>query len=144
MTRLFGLVAAALAFTLLAQGGVWAGAKEGKMRWSHKKTGACKWDNALVVPAAQNNQPGVVTLKIVFKAKELAEFFVIGDGDSDLDLVVKDAKGNIVAKDIDPPANKGGGSDMCVCRWMPDEEQEYTIFIINNDPIINVAMAGAN
>jgi len=144
MTRVFGLMAAALAFSLVCYSGVQAGAKEGKMRWSHKKTGACKWSEALIVPEAKNNQPGILTLKITFKAKELAEFFVIGDGDSDLDLVVKDASGNTVAKDVDPPANKGGGSDMCVCRWTPEVEQEYTIIIINNDPITNIAMAGTN
>ena len=114
------------------------------MRWSHKKTGMCKWDKALVIPGSENNKPGVMTLKITYKAHQLAEFFLIGDGDSDLDVFVKDAKGNIVAKDEDPPANKGGGSDLCVCRWNPDSEQEYTIFIINNDPVVNVAMAGTN
>ena len=144
MTRFVAVLLGALTLTLLAQADLFGGAKEGKMRWSHKKTGECKWDKALGIPGAQNNQPGVVTLKITYKAQQLAEFFVIGDGDTDLDLFVKDAKGNIVAKDEDPPASKGGGSDLCVCRWTPDEEQEYTIIIINNDPIVNVAMAGTN
>jgi hypothetical protein len=144
MNRLVAMLVGALAFTLITQADALGGAKDGKMRWSHVKTGKCKWEKALAIPGAQNNQPGMITLKITFKAKQLAEFFVIGDGDTDLDLFVKDAKGNIVAKDEDPPASKGGGSDLCVCRWTPDEEQEYTIIIINNDPIVNIAMAGTN
>jgi hypothetical protein len=144
VNRLIAMFAGALVFALIAQGNALGGAKDGKMRWSPEKTGACKWDKALVIPGKQNNQPGVLTLKITFKAKQLAEFFVIGDGDTDLDLMVKDAKGNVVVQDVDPPANQGGGSDLCVCRWTPDVEQEYTIIIINNDGIVNVAMAGTN
>jgi hypothetical protein len=144
MTRFVAVLLGALTLTLAVQADVLGGAKEGKMRWSAKKTGACKWGPALQIPPAQNNQPGVLVLKITFKAKQLAEFFVIGDGDTDLDLVVKDAAGIEVAKDVDPPANMGGGSDMCVCRWTPAVEQEYTIIILNNNPEVNVAMAGTN
>lgn len=144
MTRFVALLMGVSALTLVAQTDVFGGAKAGKMRWSHVKTGTCKWGKALLIPAAKNKQPGIVTLKITYKANQVAEFFVIGDGDSDLDLVVKDAAGLVVAKDIDPPANKGGGSDLCVCRWTPAVEQEYTILIVNNDPEDNVATAGTN
>jgi hypothetical protein len=144
MTRFVAVLLGALTLTLLAQADLFGGAKEGKMRWSHVKTGSCKWGKALAIPAAQNGQPGVLTLKITYNAKQLAEFFVIGDGDTDLDLIVKDAAGVLVTKDVDPPANMGGGSDMCACRWTPAVEQEYTIIILNNNPEVNVAMAGTN
>ncbi|MCI0376250.1 MAG: hypothetical protein L0215_01455 [Gemmataceae bacterium] len=144
MRNLIGLFALAVAFQLAVHAAVEGGAKEGKVRWSHKKTGVCKCQPPIAVPGAKENQPGIVTVKMVFKAKELAEFFVIGDGDSDIDLVVKDAKGNVVARDVDPSKEKGGGSDLCVCRWTPDEEQEFTIIIINNEPTVNVCLAGCN
>src|SRR5438105_3909134 len=111
MKRFVGLLVGAVALTLVAQSSVLGGAKDGKMRWSHQKTGACKWDKALVVPAAKDNKPGILELKITYKAQQLAEFFVIGDGDTDLDVIVKDSRGAVVAKDVDPPKNKGGGSD---------------------------------
>jgi hypothetical protein len=144
VTRLLAVMAGALALTVFIGDTALGGAKDGKMRWSHQKTGGCKWDKALVVPAGQDSKPGLLVLKITYKSQQLAEFFVIGDGDTDLDLVVKDAAGTIVAKDVDPPANQGGGSDLCVCRWTPDSEQEYTIIILNNGPVVNVAMAGTN
>lgn len=129
----------------LAWGGaLQAGAKEGKMRWSQKKTGACKWFPAIQVPAAQDKKPGIHTLKIIFRANELAEFFVVGDGDTDLDLYVFDSKGNKVVQDEDPPTDQGGGSDECVCRWRPTQEEEYTIRIVNRGSVFNVATAGCN
>ena len=144
MTRFLAVLMGVLALTLVLHADVLAGAKDGKMRWSHVKTGGCKWDKALAIPPAMNNQPGVLTLKITYKAKQLAEFFVIGDGDTDLDLIVKDAAGVVVTKDVDPPIDMGGGSDLCVCRWTPALEQEYTIIILNNNPVVNVAVAGTN
>jgi hypothetical protein len=121
-----------------------AGAKEGKMRWTHEKTGSCKWFPAIKVPAGKDGTPGVHTLKITFKADQRAEFFVVGDGDTDLDLYVYDARGKKVAQDEDPPADQGGGSDLCVCRWRPAREEEYTIQIVNRGTVYNVACAGCN
>ncbi|MBM4068389.1 MAG: hypothetical protein FJ271_05525 [Planctomycetes bacterium] len=115
-----------------------------RLRWTHKKTGACKCFPAITVAAAEGKTPGTHVLKITFKANALAEFFLGGDGDSDLDVIVKDSNGKIVARDVDPGADKGGGSDLCVCRWTPTEEQEYTIIIINHGAIVNIAQAGCN
>ncbi len=141
MRKILGVVLASLTVALVLASSVDAGAKDGKIRWSAKKTGACKWFDAIKVPAMEGNKPGKVELKIVFKAKELAEFFVIGDGDTDLDLFILDAKGGLVAKDEDPAER---GSDLCVCRWTPDTEQEYTIVITNLGKVYNVAQAGCN
>lgn len=130
---------------LLASSAVQGGAKEGKIRWSHKKTGDCQTLPVIRVPGATAvDSPGVWATKIVFRGGQLAEFFVIGDGDTDLDLVVKDSGGNIVAKDIDPPAAKGGGSDLCAVRWRPENDEEFTIIIINNGRLENYAQAGCN
>ena len=144
MVRSISMFAVVAAIGLLIQSGATAGAKGGKIRWTHKKTGACKTMEPIGVPGAQNNQPGKVELKIVYEGGKLAEFCLIGDGDSDLDIFIFDKDGKEVVKDEDPPAAQGGGSDICICRWMPTETAEYRIVIINNDPIANIAQAATN
>ena len=144
MVRSILALACVAAMGLLIQSGAMAGAKDGKIRWTHKKTGACKTMDPIGVPGAQNGQPGKVELKVVYEGGKLAEFSLIGDGDSDLDVVVYDKDNNIVAKDVDPSAAEGGGSDICVCRWMPKETAEFRILIINNDPVANIAQAATN
>lgn len=144
MYKLLVVVVGALAGCLAVEGIVQGGAKDGKIRWSHKKTGNCNCLPAIEVPPAVDGKPGVWTTKVAFKANQLAEFFVIGDGDTDLDLYVKDSGGNIVVKDADPPAGEGGGSDLCVCRWKPSMDEEFTIIIANQGPIANIALAGCN
>ena len=144
MKRVVTVLFAAVAVCLVADNTLKAGAKDGKIRWSHKKTGDCKWFPAIKVPEAQDNKPGVYTLKITFKANQLAEFFVIGDGDTDLDVIVFDSKGKEVKRDVDPPAEQGGGSDLCVCRWTPTQEEEFTIRIFNQGKVFNMATAGCN
>jgi hypothetical protein len=137
MVRVAGVLAVGLACWLLVGDPVVAGAKDGKTRWSAKQTGACKWFPAIKVPAGEDGKPGIEVIKIVFKAKELAEFFVIGDGDTDLDLYVHDSSGKEIAKDV-------GLSDLCVCRWTPEREEEFTIRIHNLGRVYNVAQAGCN
>src|SRR5262249_39973477 len=116
MIRAWFVAALAIVVSVSFQAGADAGAKGGKIRWTHKKTGAGKALDPITVPAAQGGQPGKIEIKVVYEGGKLAEFALIGDGDTDLDVVVKDAAGNIVAKDIDPPAEQGGGSDICICR----------------------------
>ena len=144
MSRLAALVLGAMVIFLIVQSSVQGGAKGGKMRWSLEKSSKVRWEKAIVMPPYKDKKPGVVSLKIVYKAKELAEFFVIGDGASDLDLYVRDAKGKLIVQDEDPTASQGGGSDLCVCRWRPEEESEYTILIVNRDAVENVVLAGTN
>jgi hypothetical protein len=120
--------------------GARGGAKEGKIRWSSNPQIANRRP-PLKVPAADKTGPGKVELRIVFKGRERAIFSVIGDGDTTLDLVIKDAKGRIVAEDVGPATR---GSDLCLCRWTPDEEQEYTIVIYNHGKVYNLCQAGCN
>jgi hypothetical protein len=143
MKQVLALILTLAAVGILAQGYVSAGSKEGKTRWTTKKTGdKCKWFEAIKVPEAKSEkEPGIIELKIEFKGKELAEFFVIGDGDTDLDLVVKDATGKVVAEDVDPAER---ASDLCVARWTPAQDGVYSIYIINLGAVYNVATAGCN
>jgi hypothetical protein len=117
------------------------GAKIGKIRWSSNPQIAKNRRPPIKVPAATRDGPGKVELQVVFKAKELAEFALIGDGDTDLDVIVKDAKGRVVAEDTDPITRS---SDICICRWYPDSEQEYTIVIYNRGKVYNLCQAGCN
>lgn len=144
MKRLVALVLIGIAATILGASSVDAGAKGGKIRWSEKKSGSSKWYPAIKVPATEDDKPGVHVLKITYKGGELAEFFAIGDGDTDIDVVVKDSNDKVVAQDVDPPAEKGGGSDLCMCRWRPKEDEEFTIIIINQGKVYNMVTAGSN
>jgi outer membrane protein assembly factor BamB len=131
---------AALGLLAAGSNAVHAGAKGGKIRWS-SNTHIPSGKPAIKVPAAEDGKPGIVELKVVFVANKLAEFVLIGDGDTDIDVYVFDARGNEVAKDEDPAEY---GSDLCVCRWTPSEEQEYTIRIVNRGKVYNLCQAGTN
>jgi hypothetical protein len=131
------LVLLACVTAALIGGSLQAGAKGGKVRWSSNpgKTKAKKLPPLKIPPQKW------IELKITFEANKLAEFFVIGDGDSDLDVYVYDEKGKQVASDVDAPEY---GSDLCVCRWTPTVEQEYKIKIVNLGKVPNTAQAGCN
>jgi hypothetical protein len=131
---------AALGFLIAGANGAYAGAKGGKIRWS-SNSNIPNGKPAIKVPAAMDGKVGVVELKVVYVANKLAEFVLIGDGDTDIDVYVIDAAGKEVAKDEDPAEY---GSDLCVCRWMPSEEQEYTIRIVNRGKVYNLCQAGTN
>jgi outer membrane protein assembly factor BamB len=138
--KYFLTLAAVLGLLLTVTATVEADAKGGKIRWSSNpdiKNGK----PAIKVPAAQDGKPGIVDLKVVYVANKLAEFVLIGDGDTDIDVYVFDAKGQEVAKDVDPEAY---GSDLCVCRWTPTVEQEFTIRIVNHGKVYNLCQAGTN
>jgi hypothetical protein len=120
-----------------------AGAKGGKIRWSSNPTSnSSKVNPPIKVPEAKDEKtPGIVELKVVYVANKLAEFVLIGDGDTDIDVYVFDAKGQVVVSDEDPAEY---GSDLCVCRWNPTVEQEYTIRIVNRGKVYNLCQAGTN
>lgn len=65
-----------------------------------------------------------------FWANELAEVIVVGDGDTDLDLYVYDANGNLIASDSDY-------TDQCVCRWVPSWTGAFVIRIVNRGSVYN-------
>ncbi len=68
--------------------------------------------------------------EISFIERELAEIFVLGDGDTDLDLYVYDSNGHLIAKDDDY-------TDRCVVSWVPAWTGRYIIKIVNRGPILN-------
>lgn len=148
MLRAAGVVLLGIVCCVLAAGSLRAGAEDGKRRWTEKRTGQCKWYPAIKVPAAEGDTPGKWEMKITFKGGELAEFFVIGDGDTDLDLYILDAEGRPVkdkdgkeVKDEDPAEP---GSDLCVCRWTPEKTAEFTVRVVNRGRVYNMVQAGCN
>src|SRR5262245_57779927 len=93
-----------LALVLLAgTSPCFARAQAGAKRWSAK------------VPANDK-----VVYHIAFKAGETAEFAILGDGDTDVDIFVYDQAGNLVVADV-------GLTDMGLVRWRPDQDQVYRI-----------------
>lgn len=67
---------------------------------------------------------------VAFRAGELAIVTVIGDGDTDLDLYVYDANGNLIDSDTDY-------TDNCVCTWTPRWTGNFRIKIVNRGRVYN-------
>jgi len=65
-----------------------------------------------------------------FKASQLAEVVVIGDGDTDLDLFIFDHNGNLISSDTDY-------TDRCYVSWRPLFTGEFTIVIENLGAVYN-------
>lgn len=65
-----------------------------------------------------------------FRGGERARVAVIGDGDTDLDLVVEDENGNVVAQDMDL-------TDNCVVEWTPRWTGTFHVRVINNGNLFN-------
>lgn len=55
---------------------------------------------------------------------EQVRIVVRGDGDTDLDLYVYDASGNLLAWDND-------GTDLCIVRFTPSNAGEYILRVVN-------------
>lgn len=68
--------------------------------------------------------------QISFIEGYLAEIFVSGDGDTDLDLYVYDSNGNLIAKDDDY-------TDDCYVRWVPAWTGRFIVKIVNRGPVYN-------
>jgi hypothetical protein len=71
------------------------------------------------------------TYRIWFYGGELAEVLVIGDHDTDLDLMVYDEFGNLVASDLN-------FTDVCLAQWFPTRTGEFRIEVINRGSVHNV------
>ena len=102
-----------------------AGSKDGPRRWTK------------VVPKNSD-----LVYKIVFVAtnepsKAAAEFAIIGDGNTDVDIEVFDAAGKLVAKD-------DGFTDLGLARWRPASTQEFTIRVKNLGSEDNTCVMGHN
>jgi hypothetical protein len=67
---------------------------------------------------------------ILFQAGEVAEVFVSGDGDTDLDLYIYDENGNFIAKDDDY-------SDDCFVRFFPKWTGSFKIKVVNRGRVYN-------
>jgi hypothetical protein len=99
------------------------------------KDGARRWTRTV-------KKQSEVVYKIVFLAeknptKKQAEFAVIGDGGTDVDIFVFDADGKEVAKD-------DNFTDLALVRWTPTKTQEYTIKVRNLGNADNNCTMGHN
>lgn len=65
-----------------------------------------------------------------FTAGRLAEIFVSGDGDTDLDLYIYDQNGNLIRASEDY-------SDDCYVSWVPSWTGLYTIKVVNRGNVYN-------
>lgn len=72
----------------------------------------------------------VNSYQVKFWAGELAEVCVSGDGDTDLDLYVYDANGNLIGSDTDY-------TDECVVRWVPAWTGTFIIKVVNRGALYN-------
>lgn len=77
------------------------------------------------------------TYRVKFRGGESAEVLVSGDGDTDLDLYIYDANGNLIDKDVDY-------TDDCVCIWTPRRTGTFTIKIVNRGRISNRYVLATN
>lgn len=80
---------------------------------------------------------GTDVYKVKFRANELAVVTVIGDGDTDLDLYVYDANGNLIDSDTDY-------TDNCVCTWEPRWTGTFTIKVVNRGNVYNRYVIATN
>lgn len=99
------------------------------------KDGARRWTKTI-------KKSSEIVYKIVYLAeknttRQHAEFAVIGDGGTDVDIEVFDASGNMVAKD-------DKFTDLALVRWVPTKTQEYTIKVKNLGSEDNVCTMGHN
>lgn len=110
---------------LLASAGGYANSKDGPRRWTRtvKKNSEVVYKVVFVADASQE--------------RKFAEFAVIGDGGTDIDLEVFDQAGKLVAKDV-------FFSDLALVRWVPAATQEFTIKVKNLGSEDNVCIMGHN
>ena len=124
MTRLIALFVL-IALTLGFGAAVDAGSKDGPRRWTKtiKKTSEVVYKIVFTV----GNNP----------ATKFAEFSVIGDGGTDVDIEVYDSKGKLIVSDIEL-------TDLAFVRWIPTATQEYTIKVKNLGADDNTCHIGHN
>jgi hypothetical protein len=120
LKRMVVLLALVAPLTLAAVSPAYAGAVKGPRRWSEK------------VPANDK-----VVFNIEFRGGQTAEFAIIGDGDTDVDVFVRDANGRLVASDT-------GLSDLGLVRWRPAQDQVYRIEVVNLGGVWNLVRCGHN
>ncbi len=82
-------------------------------------------------------QRGYVELEVEFRGAELAEVFVVGDGETDVDLEVLDQVGTRVCK-------SEGDGDREACRWTPDRTETYVVRVTNRGKVWNFVTVVTN
>lgn len=80
---------------------------------------------------------GTDTYQLSFRAGQLAEILVCGDGDTDLDLYVYDGNGNLIGYDE-------GYSDDCFVSWVPRSTGTYIIKVVNRGRVYNQYFIATN
>ena len=74
---------------------------------------------------------------MTFRGGETAEIGVVGDHDTDLDLLVYDENGNLIASDTDY-------SDNCFVSWVPKWTGNFKVKIVNRGNVYNDYTVAAN
>ncbi|HEX3313817.1 MAG TPA: hypothetical protein VHR72_02945 [Gemmataceae bacterium] len=67
---------------------------------------------------------------ITYNGGEQADFAVSGDHDTTLNILVKDALGNVVVR-------TSGPGDVAHVSWTPSRTQIYTIYVVNEGGVYN-------
>ena len=98
----------------------YAGATGGQKRWAEK------------APSRQT-----LVYNIEFAGGQTAEFAIVGDADTDVDIFVYDQNGNLVTQDV-------GLSDLGMVRWTPGFTQTYRIEVKNLGGVWNMVRMGHN
>jgi hypothetical protein len=124
-TYRFAALAFAVTALLFANGSGLANSKDGPRRWTRTI-----------------KKKSEVVYKIVFVAdkdplRRAAEFAVIGDGSTDVDIFVYDPAGKQITSDENL-------TDLALVRWIPEKTQEYTIKVKNLGNEDNTCTMGHN
>jgi hypothetical protein len=130
------------AANLLADGKKLAGRDNVLLAWAKKVEDALKitTKGAVGGPRRQIDRVGAlgtITYRVDFRAYELAEVAVVGDGDTDLDLYIYDANGNLVAYDEDY-------SDRCYVSFVPRFTLPFFIKVVNRGRVYNQFVIATN
>lgn len=67
---------------------------------------------------------------IVYNGGEQADFSIVGDGDTTLNVIVTDAFGNEIVR------TRGPG-DRCHVKWHPNRTSLYRIYVVNEGTVFN-------
>ena len=73
---------------------------------------------------------GVNVHKVLYRGCEQADFAIVGDGDTTLNIVVRDANGNEIAR-------TSGPGDRCRATWRPNQTGYFYISVINEGTVYN-------
>ena len=67
---------------------------------------------------------------IKYNGGEQADFAVVGDGDTTLNIIVKDQNGNVVVRTT-------GAGDRCLVTWRPTQTGVFAIYVVNEGNVYN-------